>query len=177
LNVTGFLDYPPDLPIPDSSPSPDDLAAIIFNEHRSAHGPELDDSIAAMAHVLLYRMSAGIPFGKGTAAATLPERISDDERRFLEKAQKATNQALAERARGIDPTHGAIFWRHQTVDPRWSPEFARDWFATETFQNTPLAHSFGPFRNSVPSRVLPKGHPIYLNIYGDRPWGDESRDE
>ena len=40
-----------------------------------------------------------------------------------------------------------------------------------------MAHSFGPFENSAPNDILPKGHPLYLNVYGDQPWGDESRDE
>jgi len=175
--VSELFEIPPDLSVPNSSPTPEDLAAVIFNEHRSAHGPDLDASVPALAHVLLNRMSAGLLFGRGTARATPPERISDYERQFLEKAQRAVYQALAERARGIDPTHGALYWRHQAVDPRWSPEFAKDWFATEKFENKPLAHSFGPFQNSAPSPKLPKGHPLYLNIYGDQPWGDESRDE
>jgi UDP:flavonoid glycosyltransferase YjiC (YdhE family) len=175
--VSDLFDSPLDLSVPNSSPTPEDLAAVIFNEHRSAHGAGIDDSVDAMAHVLLNRMSAGIPFGKGTARATLPDDMSGYERQFLKKAQSAVHQAVAERARGIDSTHGALYWRHQAVDPRWSPEFAKDWFATETFQNTPLAHSFGPFENSAPSSVLPKGHPIYLNIYGDQPWGDESPNE
>ena len=135
-------------------------------------------SIGAMAHVLLNRAAAGMPLSQGIAPAKLPEQMSDYERQFLDKARGAVNQALAERARAIDPTHGALLFRHQnSPDPRWSPEFAKDWFATEKFWNTPLAHSFRPFEDSAPSRELPKGHPIYLNIYGDQPWGGESYDE
>jgi len=148
LNVSGFLDYPPDLPLPNSSPSPEDFAGVIFNEHRSAHGPELDDSIAAMAHVLLNRVAAGMPLGKdgGTANPKLPDKMSDYELQFLDKARGAVNHALAERARAIDPTHGALFFRHQKApDPRWRPEFAKDWFATQHFERKSLAHSFGPF--------------------------------
>lgn len=176
--MSGFLDYSPDLSIPSSSPSPDDFAAVIYNEHRSAHGPELDDSLAAMAHVLLNRVSANMPLGQGTAPTKLPEKMSDSERRFFEKARAAVNHALAQQAQGIDPTHGARFFQHvQAPDRRWSPEFAKDFFATEKFEGKPLAYSFGSFENSAPSPKLPRGAPIYLNIYGDQPWAGESTDE
>jgi len=177
MAVSGVSDHRLDLSPANSSPTPDDFAAVIFNEHRSAHGPELDDSIAAMSHVLLNRVSAGKPLRYGTAPAKIPEKISNYERQFLEKARRAVKQALKERARGIDPTNGALYFRHQVTDPRWSPEFAKDWFGTEQFQGKSLAHSFGPFENSAPNRTLPKGHPMYLNIYGDKPWGGESYDD
>lgn len=64
IKLAELFDIPSDLSVPNSSPTPDDFAAVIFNEHRSAHGPDVEASLAALAHVLLNRRSAGIPFGK-----------------------------------------------------------------------------------------------------------------
>lgn len=146
---------------------PEVLAGVIFNENRSLRGQQLDDANMAVAHVLLNRLKRGRPIGQGhgTAPIELPEQMSDDERDVvLEQARRAARQALEARRRGVDPTSDALGYGHRAVEPRWSPEFTKDYLEMDR-KGADVRHSYGPFSNSAPTDDLPKGHPVYLNVY------------
>jgi hypothetical protein len=128
----------------------------------------VEDAYLWIAHAVLNRISKlKKPLGHGDAPPRLG-RVWPSEQAALERARSAAFQAIEERKRGKDPTGGALYWQHISVDPRWSPEFARDYLATQKYQGYPLKRPFGPFENrnhSKKQQVTP-GEPVYLGIYG-----------
>ncbi|HXR36548.1 MAG TPA: hypothetical protein VN754_11390 [Candidatus Binataceae bacterium] len=150
---------------------PEAIAHIIFNENRSLTGPQLEAANVAMGHVVLNLIAHGEPVGNGTVTARigLPDDISDQERDVvLEQAREAARRVTDERSRGIDPTGGALEYNHRAVDPAAQPDDAYEsrWGDRQT-TGTPAKLSFGPLSNSHPTSELPKGHPVYLTVYGD----------
>ena len=125
--------------------SPEALAAVLFNEQRALEGPGVEDAYPWMAHAALNRIhKLKKPLGSGVAPPKIG-RVWPNERAALGRARRAARQAIEERNRGKDPTAGALFWQHRSVDPRWSPEFAKDYFKTKKYRtlhsSIPLARS------------------------------------
>jgi hypothetical protein len=149
---------------------PEAIAHIIFNQNRSLSGPQLDDANAAVGRVVLNLLAHGEPAGNGclTAPIGLPERMSDNERNvILEQARRAAKRVIEQRSRGIDPTGGAREYNHRPINPAWTKERAHEylWRKRQTTGSSAKL-SFGPFLNSKPTPLLPRGHSVYLVVYG-----------
>jgi hypothetical protein len=150
---------------------PEAIAHIIFNENRTLSGPQLDDANAAVGHVVLNLLAHGKPAGDGTLTARigLPDDISDYERDVvLEQVRRAAGRVIDERTRGIDSSGGALEYNHRAVNPTWTSKRVREALGQpRRLTGTPVKLTFGPFSNSDPTFELPKGHPVYLTVYGE----------
>jgi len=116
-------------------------------------------------------LAHGEAVGDGTVTAPtgLPDRLSDYERDVvLEQARRGAARAIDESSRGIDPTGGALEYNHRALNPTLTSKRLREALASDRqTTGTPVKLTFGPFSNLYPTPKLPKGHPVYLTVYGD----------
>jgi hypothetical protein len=130
-----------------------DYAGVVFNETRSLAGPQADQMRLEMAHAL---MNADETWGDEVAkyARTAPTtaHVPDVEKDRYDAAVRAVAAARAQRAKGLDPTNGAVFYQ-------FLPAPSKD-----PWQGRSMKVGRGPFDNSYPHGKLgPSG--VYWYAY------------
>jgi len=131
--------------------TPDQLAAIIYNETRSLSGPQAQQMREQIAHAVL---NADAKWGgkRMTYAHTAPmtAQVPDVEKGTYDASVQSARTAMDQHAKGVDPTNGAVFYQFL---PGPSPS---------VWQNRSMKVQQGPFNNSHPQGNLgPRG------VYGD----------
>lgn len=125
---------------------------IVVNETQSLHGSDvtLSDAHQSVAHAIINGDNA-----KGdNRPITAPDKVSAATQQTQSyKDTKADVQcACQDAAKGVDPTNGAQNFNLRPND------------STKPFQGADIQTQSGPFRNSFPSKDLPKTG-IYVNTY------------
>lgn len=136
--------------------SDDTKARILFGEFRSYSGPRTMEAIINGAHALI---NADETYGadRGKLAGSIPPAmvIPSAEAAGFKRMQDALATAKAQRAKGTDPTSGALHFGFPTSDTRalWLKKF-------------PIRTQVGPLHNSFPSRDVPSTT-AWANTYQD----------
>jgi hypothetical protein len=129
-----------------------DIAGIIFNETRSFSGPDIQKAREHVAHAIMNADETWGPvrstYAKTASAAANPPKV---EQPAYQSAMDAVAAACAQRAKGIDPTNGAVFFRFP-ITPTLDP-----------FQKRPIQTHI-KVRNSYTKGDVP-GDPAYVNTY------------
>jgi hypothetical protein len=124
-----------------------DKAAIIFNETRSLSGPDMQRAREYLAHAI---NNADETWGSdrfkhaGSAPTTIPGGVPKVEAGTYQSAMDAVAAAKEQRAKGVDPTNGALNFNFRTptqLGPKWDRS---------------VKTRLGPFDNSFPTDKLPK---------------------
>jgi RHS repeat-associated protein len=130
--------------------TPEQLAAIIFNETRSLSGPQLGAARVNIGHVVINgssRLGDNRPL-------TAPDHanVPAAEQEAYSQCLAAARAAQAQSDAGQDPTDGSL---HFNLRPNAS---------TGPFMGHALTTQSGPFDNSYPTRDTPAAG-VYVNTY------------
>jgi hypothetical protein len=134
-----------------------EIAAIVYNETRSLSGPGIDQARANIAHAVINADETYGPrrhrlAGTASAKASVPKV----EQSIYEASAASVARARAERARGIDPTAGALHLNFRGDSSR----------SAFKYSGTRPKTQVGPLNNSWPSDDLPASG-VYANTYDD----------
>ena len=128
---------------------------IIFNETRSLSGPALQTGREYLAHAITNGDETWGPERArhaGSAPTIIPGGAPKVEMDAYQSAMAAVAAAKAQRAKGLDPTNGALNFNFRTPTQSGS------------FEARTIKTHLGPFNNSYPTKRLPaKG--VYSNTY------------
>jgi hypothetical protein len=123
--------------------TPSQVSAIVWNESRSLSGPQVQQMREQIAHTV---MNADAKWGdkRSTYARTssTTANVPPAEKGTYDSSAQAVQAAIAQRARGVDPTNGAVFYQFL---PGGSPP---------TWQDRSMKVQQGPFNNSYPHGKL-----------------------
>lgn len=129
-----------------------DYAGILFNETRSFSGPDVQTAREHLAHTLINDDETWGPkrirYAKSAVTVAKPPPA---ELAAYQAAVDAVAAARAQRAKGIDPTNGALHFRFTTTP------------TTEPFGGRALTRQF-KVHNSYTKGDTPSD-PAYVNIY------------
>lgn len=99
--------------------SDEEYAGIIFNETRSFSGPSVQAAREQIAHALINADETWGPersrYAKTASATARPAKAEEGA---LQSARGAVAAARAQRAKGVDSTRGAVFFRFPTTPTR-----------------------------------------------------------
>jgi hypothetical protein len=134
--------------------TPDQIAAIIFNESRALRGGDaLDQARTAMAATILNAdrlWGANRSHLAGTSSISLPATLTPAEQADLKDIQGSVRRAQELQAQGQDPAAGATNYNFRAFRSETPPDWGRD-FSSQAIH--------GPFYD--PYERLNK----YLNIW------------
>jgi hypothetical protein len=137
----------------------DDIAGTLYNENKGLRGgdtkkgyagqKELDRGVVLMGHALI---NAGLKPLPLTYAAKSDTDANEKNSSLYQYYQQRAREALEERSRGIDPTHGKTQYNHRFND-------SHEGRKTKSGKLENFFTSVGPFENAgsrkhVPSRIV-----------------------
>jgi hypothetical protein len=115
--------------------TPDQIAAIIFNESRALRGGDaLDRARTAMAATIMNAdrtWGANRPHLAGTASDVLPANISPAEQADFKDIQESVRRAREPQAQGQDPANGATNYNFRVVRSATPPSGSRRNFSSQ----------------------------------------------
>jgi hypothetical protein len=134
---------------------PDDYAGIVWNESRSLTGPQSHQARVQIAHTVMNGDEAwgdrrNSIAGTSTNIAKVPNVRTEQD--AYADAKAAVAEAMASRARGIDPTDGSVLYQFLPGP------------SLEDFYERKVKTKSGPLNNSYPHGKLGSNN-VYLYTY------------
>jgi len=128
-----------------------EIANIIFNETRSFSGTGVDQARINIANAIL---NGDAKLGNNRpATAPSTANVPRPEQGVYQLCKQAVTDAQADRAKGIDPTNGAMNFNFRNDNSR------------ANFYNKPISTQVGPLNNSYTGGGL-NASGVYANTYG-----------
>jgi RHS repeat-associated protein len=134
------------------------IGNIVFNETRSLSGPGIDDVQRRIAHIVINadeRWGARREQHARTASKELPTTLSKAEKSNLETIGSLVSAVRSDRAEGLDPTNGTVFFGFRDVNNYKRTGFKGVMTARrQRGTQVPVGGILGPFNNSFPTKEL-----------------------
>lgn len=130
----------------------------VFNETRSLSGPGINGARRSIANIIINgdeELGARRP---STASVVVPGNLSTGEQATLGSVRALVTDVRAQRAAGIDPTNGALFFGFRDIN-KFTSGFEGLATVRRFGTQVPIRGGIiGPFNNSFPTPALgPKG--------------------